>query len=130
MSSYADKVPSSYGEIIGRQLNAHADQVNATIHLLDEGNTVPFLSRYRKKITGTLDDEQVRIIADELTRLRGLDERRTTILASIEEQGKLTIELRQAINVFATNLRALLSLPPLARMSRSGSMRGYPRRLS
>jgi len=53
-------------------------------------------------MTGTLDDEQVRIIADELTRLRGLDERRLTILASIEEQGKLTDELRQSINTAVT----------------------------
>ena len=89
---------SSYAEIIARQLNVKTHQVDATINLLDEGGTVPFISRYRKEMTGTLDDEQVRIIADELARLRGLDVRRATILASIEEQGKLTGELRQAIN--------------------------------
>lgn len=102
MSSYADKVPGSYGEILAKQLNVRPNQVDATIRLLDEGNTVPFISRYRKEMTGTLDDEQVRIIADELTRLRGLDERRTTILASIEEQGKLTDDLRQDINAAVT----------------------------
>lgn len=102
MSSYADKVPGSYGEILAKQLNVRPNQVDATIRLLDEGNTVPFISRYRKEMTGTLDDEQVRIIADELTRLRGLDERRATILASIEEQGKLTDDLRQDINAAVT----------------------------
>jgi uncharacterized protein len=102
MSPYADKVPGSLGKIIARQLNVRLVQVEAAIHLLDEGNTVPFISRYRKEMTGTLDDEQVRIIADELIRLRGLDERRATILASIEEQGKLTDELRQAINAAVT----------------------------
>jgi uncharacterized protein len=59
-------------------------------------------SRYRKEMTGSLDDEQIRIIADELVRLRALDERRTTILASIEEQGKLTHELRNAITAAVT----------------------------
>jgi uncharacterized protein len=93
---------SSYAEIIAKQLNVRPNQVDATIRLLDEGNTVPFISRYRKEMTGTLDDEQVRITADELTRLRGLDERRATILASIEEQGKLTDELHQAINASMT----------------------------
>jgi len=102
MSSYTDKVPGSYGEIIAKQLKVRPNQVDATIRLLDEGNTVPFISRYRKEMTGTLDDEQVRIIADELTRLRGLDERRATILASIEEQGKLSDELRLAINTAMT----------------------------
>ena len=109
MSSYTDKVPGSYGEIIAKQLKVRPNQVDATIRLLDEGNTVPFISRYRKEMTGTLDDEQVRIIADELTRLRGLDERRTTILASIEEQGKLSDELRLAINT-AMTLTALEDL--------------------
>ncbi len=109
MSSYTDKVPGSYGEIIAKQLKVRPNQVDASIRLLDEGNTVPFISRYRKEMTGTLDDEQVRIIADELTRLRGLDERRTTILASIEEQGKLSDELRLAINT-AMTLTALEDL--------------------
>ena len=109
MSSFAKKVPGSYGETIAKQLNVIPFQVDATIRLLDEGNTVPFISRYRKEMTGTLDDEQVRIIADELTRLRGLDERRAIILASIKEQGKLTYELRQTIYAAGT-LTALKDL--------------------
>lgn len=92
----------THAETIAKLINAKPSQVDATIRLLDEGNTVPFISRYRKEMTGTLDDEQVRIIADEIVRLRGIDERRATILASIEEQGKLTEELRDAINAAET----------------------------
>ncbi len=87
----------THAEQISSQLNVRPSQVTAVIDLLDEGNTVPFIARYRKEMTGSLDDEQIRIIADELTRLRALDERRTAILASIEEQGKLTDELRESI---------------------------------
>ncbi|MEY2816932.1 MAG: hypothetical protein RL275_395, partial [Chloroflexota bacterium] len=94
--------PMSHSEIIATLLQVKPTQVEAVIKLLDDGNTVPFIARYRKEMTGSLDDEQIRIIADELTRLRGLDERRAAILASIEEQGKLTDELRAAIEAAAT----------------------------
>ncbi|MBI5824043.1 MAG: RNA-binding transcriptional accessory protein [Chloroflexi bacterium] len=92
----------THAEQIASQLNVKPSQVTAVINLLDEGNTVPFIARYRKEMTGSLDDEQIRIIADELLRLRGLDERRVSILASIEEQGKLTDELRDSINAAVT----------------------------
>lgn len=89
----------SHAETIASLLNVKPTQVQATIQLLDEGNTVPFIARYRKEMTGALDDEQVRIVADELDRLRAIDERRATILASIAEQGKLTEELKAAIKL-------------------------------
>jgi uncharacterized protein len=92
----------THADQIATQLNVKPSQVTAVINLLDEGNTVPFIARYRKEMTGSLDDEQIRIIADELIRLRGLDERRVSILASIEEQGKLTEELRTAITSAVT----------------------------
>ncbi|KAF0108838.1 MAG: hypothetical protein FD146_724 [Anaerolineaceae bacterium] len=92
----------THAEKIASQLNVKASQVDAAILLLDEGNTVPFIARYRKEMTGTLDDEQVRIVADELARLRTLDERRLVILKSIEEQGKLTDELKSAIEAAGT----------------------------
>jgi len=92
----------THAEQIASQLKVKPSQVTAVINLLDEGNTVPFIARYRKEMTGSLDDEQIRIIADELVRLRTLDERRVAILASIEEQGKLTDELRSAINAAVT----------------------------
>ena len=99
----------THAEQIASQLRVKPPQVAAVISLLDEGNTVPFIARYRKEMTGALDDEQIRIIADELVRLRALDERRASILASIEEQGKLTDELRRAINA-ATTMTALEDL--------------------
>jgi uncharacterized protein len=92
----------THAEQIASPLHVKPSQVTAVINLLDEGNTVPFIARYRKEMTGSLDDEQIRIIADELIRLRGLDERRVSILASIEEQGKLTDELRESINTAIT----------------------------
>jgi uncharacterized protein len=92
----------NYSETIATQLHVKASQVEAAIRLLDEGNTVPFIARYRKEMTGTLDDEQVRIVADEIVRLRAIDERRAAILKSIEEQGKLTNELKAAIEAVGT----------------------------
>lgn len=98
-----DKIAAmSHAEQIAFQLNVKSSQVAAVIELLDGGNTVPFIARYRKEMTGLLDDEQIRIIADELARLRALDERRASILASIEEQGQLTEELRQSLQAAAT----------------------------
>jgi uncharacterized protein len=98
-----DKItPMTHAEQISSRLHVKPSQVTAVINLLDDGNTVPFIARYRKEMTGSLDDEQIRIIADELIRLRALDERRTAILASIEEQGKLTSELRETINAALT----------------------------
>jgi protein Tex len=99
----------NFSETIATQLNVKASQVEATIRLLDEGNTVPFISRYRKEMTGTLDDEQVRIVADEIVRLRAMDERRSAILKSIDEQGKLTGELKAALEA-AGSLTALEDL--------------------
>ncbi len=99
----------SYAETIAKFLNVKPSQVDATIQLLDEGNTVPFISRYRKEMTGTLDDEQVRIVADEIVRLRGIDDRRSTVLSSIEEQGKMTEELHAAI-IAADSMTALEDL--------------------
>ncbi len=92
----------NYSETIANQLHVKASQVEAAIRLLDEGNTVPFIARYRKEMTGTLDDEQVRIVADEVVRLRGIDERRAAILKSIEEQGKLTDELKAGLEAAGT----------------------------
>jgi len=92
----------NYSETIASQLHVKPSQVEAAIRLLDEGNTVPFIARYRKEMIGTLDDEQVRIVADEIVRLRAMDERRAAILKSIEEQGKLTDELKSALEAAGT----------------------------
>ncbi|MCX7755420.1 MAG: RNA-binding transcriptional accessory protein [Anaerolineales bacterium] len=99
----------SHAETIATLLHVKPSQVQAAIQLLDEGNTVPFIARYRKEMTGALDDEQVRIVADEIARLRAIDERRATILASIAEQGKLTDELKAALEA-ADSMTALEDL--------------------
>ncbi|MDF7679757.1 Tex family protein [Enterobacteriaceae bacterium ESL0689] len=83
--------------IIADELQARPEQVAAAVHLLDEGNTVPFIARYRKEVTGGLDDTQLRNLEIRLTYLRELEERRQVILKSIQEQGKLTEPLKQAI---------------------------------
>ena len=80
-----------------RELGIGAEQVTATVRLLDEGNTVPFIARYRKEVTGGLDDSQLRTLETRLRYLRELAERKASVLASIEEQGKLTDELRDLI---------------------------------
>jgi uncharacterized protein len=82
---------------IATELNARPQQVAAAIALLDEGATVPFISRYRKEVTGGLDDTQMRLLDERLGYLRELEERRDAVIASIEEQGKLTPELRAEI---------------------------------
>ncbi len=130
---------------IANLINAKPSQVDAAVRLLDEGNTVPFIARYRKEMTGSLDDEQVRIVADEIVRLRAIDERRAAILSSIEEQGKLTDELRAAIEAAGTmtaledlyapyrpkrRTRAMIArergLEPLAEQILSQSLEGSP----
>ena len=88
--------------LIATELVAGPHQVAAAVALLDEGATVPFIARYRKEATGNLDDTQLRNLEERLFYLRELEERRTTILASIHEQGKLTDELRAAIESAAT----------------------------
>ena len=82
---------------IAAQLNVRPEQVTATVELLDAGNTLPFIARYRKEVTGGLDEEQLRQLSTLLDQLRKLDERRQTIIGSIEAQGKLTPELHQQL---------------------------------
>ena len=84
--------------IIAGELQARAEQVEAAVRLLDEGNTVPFIARYRKEVTGGLDDTQLRNLETRLGYLRELEDRRQAILKSIAEQGKLTDALEKAIN--------------------------------
>ena len=78
---------------IASQVGIRPEQAAAAIELLDEGNTLPFIARYRKEVTGSLDEEQIRQLSELLEKLRALDERRQTVLKSIDEQGKLTPEL-------------------------------------
>ena len=82
---------------IAAELGVRANQVEAAVKLIDEGCTIPFIARYRKEATGALNDEQLRDLYDRLVYLRNLEEKKQTVLASIEEQGKLTEELRSQI---------------------------------
>lgn len=82
---------------ISEELGIKRHQTEAAVKLIDEGNTIPFIARYRKEATGALNDEVLRNLSERLTYLRGLEERKETVLASIEEQGKLTDELKAQI---------------------------------
>jgi uncharacterized protein len=95
----------SIGQRIADELNVQEWQVKAAIELLDGGATVPFIARYRKEVTGTLDDAQLRTLEERLRYLRELEDRRKTILDSIREQGKLTDELALQLNTADTKAR-------------------------
>ena len=82
---------------IASELEVQAWQVEAAVKLIDEGNTIPFIARYRKEATGTLNDEQLRKLHERLVYLRNLEEKKQQVLSSIEEQGKLTEELKKQI---------------------------------
>ena len=88
--------------IITEELQVKSHQVDAAVKLIDEGCTIPFISRYRKEATGALNDEQLRKLSERLTYLRNLDDRKSTVTASIEEQGKMTPELKKQIDDVTT----------------------------
>src|SRR5207253_523471 len=90
---------------IAQDLQIRKVQVESVVQLLDEGNTVPFITRYRKERTGGLDEEVIRTILGRVQGQRRLNDRKLSILKSIEAKGKLTEELRQAILVADTNKR-------------------------
>src|ERR1043165_6223582 len=98
----SDAAQLTIGHLLAKELGVGPRQVAAAVALLDEGSTVPFIARYRKEATGNLDDTQLRTLEERLFYLRELEERRAVILSSIEEQGKLTDELRGAIEAAAT----------------------------
>ena len=84
-------------QVITKELNVEKWQVEAAVKLIDEGCTIPFISRYRKEATGSLNDEQLRSLYERLLYLRNLEDKKTQVLGSIEEQGKLTPELKKQI---------------------------------
>jgi len=99
----------NYATTIAEQLNLGPRQVEKTIELLEQGATIPFIARYRKEVTGSLNEVQITAIRDLLVKLKELDKRREAILASINEQGKLTLELEQQI-LAAANMTELEDL--------------------
>ena len=103
-------MPSAvYDQVIAAQLQVRPAQVAATIELLDGGNTLPFIARYRKEVTGNLDEEQIRALSEALDRLRALDDRRRSILDSLTAQGQLTPDLQAQLST-ASTLTALEDL--------------------
>lgn len=87
---------------ISSKLQLQLTQVNSAIRLIDEGNTIPFIARYRKEITNNLTDNELRSLAELLTYLRALEARMETIVTAISEQGKLTADIETAINNVST----------------------------
>ena len=87
---------------ITEELQVQKWQVEAAVKLIDEGNTIPFISRYRKEVTGSLNDEQLRNLHERLVYLRNLEEKKEQVLSSIAEQGKLTPELEEKIKAAQT----------------------------
>ena len=87
---------------IAEELNVSPKQVEATINLIDEGNTIPFIARYRKEVTGGLSDEILRDLGERLTYLRNLEQRKAEVIKSIDEQGKLTDEILQSVAISKT----------------------------
>ena len=92
----------NHAAMLAEELHLREEHVQNVIKLIDEGNTIPFIARYRKELTGTMDDQLLRQLADRLDYLRGLDKRREEIISSIETQGKLTEELRADIEKAVT----------------------------
>ena len=84
-------------EKLAEELQIKTKQVKAAVELIDEGNTIPFIARYRKEATGALNDEVLRNLFERLNYLRNLEEKKEQVLSSIEEQGKLTPELKEQI---------------------------------
>src|SRR5215203_7301572 len=101
MAQLSSLMPS-IAQRIADELTVHVSQVDAAVALLDDKATVPFVARYRKEATGNLDDTQLRLLEERLLYLRELEERRAAILTSIEEQGKLTHEVRVSIEAAVT----------------------------
>lgn len=89
-------------QILSKEFNLNALHIENVINLIDEGNTIPFIARYRKEMTGAMDDQVLREVADRLNYLRNLDKRKEEVLTSIENQGKLTDELREAVEACLT----------------------------
>ena len=87
-----------YSKILAKEFKLAENNVKNVINLIDEGNTLPFIARYRKEMTGSIDDQVLRELSDRLTYLRNLDERKAEIIKSITEQNKMTDELQKSID--------------------------------
>ena len=96
---------------LAEEFKIKEEQVEKTVALIDEGNTIPFIARYRKELTGNMDDQLVRKISDRLSALRAIEERKAEIIRLIDEQGKLTDEIIKAVE----NAKTLTELEDIYR---------------
>ena len=99
-----EQIQKNISRLIAQELKVQIWQTEAAVALIDEGNTIPFIARYRKEATGTLDDEQLRTLDERLTYLRNLEEKKQKVIESIEAQGKLTPALREQIEAAQTQV--------------------------
>ena len=121
---------SDYAQQLAAELNLSAKNVQGAIDLIDQGNTIPFIARYRKEVTGSMDDQVLRDLGDRLEYLRGLDKRKEEVTSSITEQGAMTPELTAALSKAKTlaeveDLQAQAQDP---RQNRQGSRAATPGR--
>lgn len=100
-------------QALTQELQVEKWQIEAAVKLIDEGNTIPFISRYRKEATGSLNDEILRNLHERLLYLRNLEDKKKQVLSSIEEQGKLTEELKKSILEAQTLVVVRRSVPPV-----------------
>ena len=109
---------NQYAQQLSQELSLPAQNVRGAIDLIDAGNTIPFIARYRKEATGSMDDQALRSLADRLEYLRGLDKRKGEVENSITEQGSMNEELRRALaaaKTLSSCLAAVLRIWPKAR---------------
>ena len=99
-------------QAITQELKVEKWQVEAAVKLIDEGNTIPFISRYRKEATGSLNDEQLRTLSERLTYLRNLEDKKNQVLKSIEDQGKLTEETDPGCTDTGSSRGLIQTIPP------------------
>ena len=112
-----------FSKLIAAATGVSERQVAATVGLLEEGCTIPFIARYRKEVTGTLDEVKVAAVSDSLDKLKEIEARKQTILKTIEEQGKLTAELKKRIEELEAELAKLIKAAKLAKTLRPTSRR-------
>ena len=102
------------------ELDVNRWQIDAAVTLIDEGNTIPFISRYRKEATGSLNDEQLRKLHERLLYLRNLEEKKEQVISSIEEQGKMTEELKEKILLAETLVTVKICIGHIVRSGGRG----------
>lgn len=107
---------------LSEELSIKQSQIEAAVRLIDDGNTIPFIARYRKEMTGSLDDEQLRALSERLSYLRGLERRKEEVYAAISEQGKMTPEIEEALQ----NANILAEVEDIYRPYKQKKKRGRP----